>query len=97
MKRYSLNKWVVQRDDGLYTGLCLADSRQDAEDCMDELGIEGELMTREDYEANTPEGQEEKTIKEARKARNEANEQEEKDRIAGARARNKARRAAGRP
>ncbi len=93
MKRRSLNKWVVKvgynevEGVDIYTGLVLADSRKDAEDCMDELGIEGELMTREEYERDTLEGQAEKSMKEARKARNAANEASEKQRIADARAR----------
>ncbi len=99
----TLNKWVLRNEvngnpvkDGsrvIYTGLCLADTLEDAEYWMDELGLEGTLMTREDYEKDTPEGQAEKSQKEARQAENEAKEAAQAQRIADARAR----RAAGRP
>ncbi len=89
----SLNKWVVKRLDGVYVGLPLADTRADVDFWMDKLGLEGEVMTREDYEADTPEGQAEKAEKDARIAAGDAREAAEQQRIADVRAR----RGGGRP
>lgn len=51
----ALNKWVAKVGDR-YVGLVMADTREDAEDWLDELGLEIEsdddLMTIEQYRAN---------------------------------------------
>ena len=51
----ALNKWVVRTESG-YVGLAVADTREDAEDWMDELAITGDLLTREEYN-QTEQGQ----------------------------------------
>ena len=86
-----LNKWVVQHDDDptRFTGLTLAETREDAEDWQDELAIPGTLMTMEEFEANTPEGQNQKAARDqqaAKRAQRQSDEDARKARAAQMRA-----------
>jgi len=95
--RIALNKWVLRNEvggvpTGVYTGLCLADTQADAEQWMDELGLEGTLLTREQYE-QTPQGADEKAQLDARRATERQAENAEAARINAAAARNRAKRA----
>jgi hypothetical protein len=66
VNKHAVNGFVVKRDDGLYTGLCVAQNMQEAEQWKAKLGLVGEILTREEYD-QTKEGKADQKILDDRK------------------------------
>ncbi len=83
-----LNLFVIRMSEKLpdgsddYRGLNLAATLEEAEDWADHLGFEGEILTMEDFEANTPEGRAQAKIRVQAEARAAELRQQEAERVA---------------